>query len=321
MNISRKTLIFFIIVVLSLKAQSQQTAEKFNRELRYLLYLPEGYSTDNSQRWPLMIFLHGSGESGTDLNKVKMHGPPALVEKGKKFPFIIVSPQSDGRFGWDPNELYYLLASLKEKYKVDKSRIYLTGLSMGGYGSWKFASTFPGEFAAIIPICGGGDTATAWKLRHIAVWAFHGAKDDVVLPEESKRMVKAVRYTNPSARLTIYPEANHNSWTEAYNTDSLYEWMLSKKKFMYKENPVKKEVLDELSGTYVSRRDTLVISPLEGKLQVKINRSNSVILRPASDSLFFINEEEPVDVEFIKKGKQRSLIVNADSRDEFRKLP
>lgn len=204
---------------------------------------------------------------------------------------------------------------------MDKNRVYLTGLSMGGYGSWSLAMKFPREFAAVIPVCGGGDTVTAWRLRHMAVWAFHGALDNVVAPEESKRMIAAVRKTDPTARLTIFPEANHNSWTPAYDTDSLYEWMLSKRRFEYKEVPVKKQVLESLSGTYVNKNDTLYISPSEGKLLVKTNRNNSVILRAASDNLFFIEEEQPVDVEFMRKGKTAWLIVNADSRDEFRKLP
>lgn len=317
-----RQLFICLLFVLSLQASyAQQTAEKYTRETRYLLYLPDGYGSDTSKRWPLMLFLHGSGESGTDIEKVKANGPPEMVSKGNKFPFIIVSPQSDGRFGWDANDLYYLLAGLKEKYRVDKDRVYLTGLSMGGYGSWSLAMKFPGEFAAVIPVCGGGDTATAWRLRHMAVWAFHGAKDDVVAPEESKRMIAAVRKTDPTARLTIFPEANHNSWTRAYNTDSLYAWMLSKRRFVYREVPVGKQVLENLSGTYVNKKDTLYLSPSDGKLLVKTNRNNSVILRAASDSLFFMEEEQPVDVEFIRRGKQAWLIVNADSRDEFRKLP
>lgn len=317
----RRLSISLLIVACAFLANAQQTTQRFTREVRYLLSLPDDYNSDTSHRWPMMLFLHGSGERGTDIEKVKVNGPPLLVEKGKKYPFIVVSPQCDSPFGWDPNELYLLLQDLKKQYRVDRDRIYLTGLSMGGYGSFKLAMQFPQEFAAVIPVCGGGDTATAWKLRHMGVWAFHGAKDDVVLPEESKRMIAAVKKVNPEARLTIYPDANHNSWTQAYNTDSLYDWMLSQRRFTYKDKPVGEKVLSLLTGTYVNKKDTLVVTVGEGKLLVKTNRNNSVTLRPASENLFFIDEETPVDVEFIKKGKQEILLVNADTRDEFRKLP
>ncbi|MCG2616578.1 prolyl oligopeptidase family serine peptidase [Terrimonas sp. NA20] len=310
-----------LLICSAITTHSQQTARSFTRETRYLLYMPEGYDSDTSKQWPLMLFLHGSGESGTDVQKVKVNGPPMLVEKGKKYPFILVSPQADGRIGWDPIELYDLLTDLKKRYRVDKDRVYVTGLSMGGYGAWKLASQFPQEFAAVIPICGGGDTSTAWRLRNVPVWAFHGGKDDVVLPQQSEQMVAAVRKTNPTARLTIYPEVKHDSWTAAYNTDSLYEWMLSKKRFAYKEKPVAPEVLSTLAGTYVNKNDTLYITPDAGRLLVKTNRNNSVTLRPVSEKLFFIEEELPVDVEFTQAGKRRGLIVNGDTRDIFTKLP
>jgi predicted esterase len=310
-----------LIICSAITAHSQQTAQSFTRETRYLLYMPEGYDSDTSKQWPLMLFLHGSGESGTDVQKVKVNGPPMLVEQGKKYPFILVSPQADGRIGWDPIELYDLLTDLKKRYRVDKDRVYLTGLSMGGYGSWKLAAQFPQEFAAVIPICGGGDTSTAWRLRNIPVWAFHGAKDDVVLPKQSEDMIVAVRKTNPTARLTIYPEVKHDSWTKAYNTDSLYEWMLSKRRFVYKEKPVSPEILSTLAGTYVNKTDTLYITANAGKLLVKTNRNNSVTLRSVSEKLFFIEEELPVDVEFTQTGKRRGLIINGDTRDTFMKLP
>ncbi|MBO9657460.1 MAG: prolyl oligopeptidase family serine peptidase [Chitinophagaceae bacterium] len=315
--------LFSLLLIISsaITIHAQQTARSFYRETRYLLYLPDGYDSDTSKQWPLMLFLHGSGESGTDVQKVKVNGPPMLVEKGRKYPFILVSPQADGQIGWDPLELHYLLNDLKKQYRVDKDRVYLTGLSMGGYGAWKLAAQFPQEFAAVIPICGGGDTSTVWRLRNVPVWAFHGGKDDVVQPKQSEQMIAALRKSNPSARLTIYPEVKHDSWTQAYNTDSLYEWMLSKRRFVYKEKPVPADVLSTLTGTYVNKSDTLYITADAGKLLVKTNRNNSVTLRPVSEKLFFIQEELPVDVEFIQTGKRRGLIVNADTRDTFMKLP
>ena len=126
-------------------------------KLDYLLYLPRNYQSTRL-RWPLMLFLHGAGESGTNLAKVKIHGPPKLVETNQSFPFILVSPQSPGR-GWDPEALNALLDEMMSRYRVDKERVYLTGLSMGGYGTWTLAAAHPDKFAAIAPICGGGNPA------------------------------------------------------------------------------------------------------------------------------------------------------------------
>lgn len=316
----QKLLLCLLFVYACATGFAQQTARSFTRETRYLLYLPEEYESDTSKQWPLMLFLHGSGERGTDIEKVKANGPPLLIEKGKKYPFIVVSPQCDNPMGWDQNDLYFLLQDLKKQYRVDADRVYLTGLSMGGFGSFRFAMQFPQEFAAVIPVCGGGDTATAWKLRHMGVWAFHGAKDDVVNPQQSIQMINAVKKDNPQARLTIYPEVKHDSWTAAYNTDSLYSWMLAHRRFRYKEIPVAEKVLSTLTGTYVNKTDTLFLVINEGKLLVKTNSNTSVVLRPASEKLFFINEETPVDVEFIKRGQQRGLIINADTKDEYKKV-
>ena len=125
-------------------------------KLNYLLFLPEGYESSGEKKWPLMLFLHGAGESGNDLEKVKLHGPPKIVGHKKDFPFIVVSPQSPGR-GWNPDTLNALLDDVVAHNRVDPDRVYLTGLSMGGFGTWALAAAHPDRFAAIAPICGGGN--------------------------------------------------------------------------------------------------------------------------------------------------------------------
>jgi predicted peptidase len=211
-------------------AQHSQAFEKtITKTLRsgYLLFLPEGYG-NKKQAWPLMLFLHGAGERGSDLEKVKLHGPPKMVENGKDFPFIIVSPQCPKDDWW--NEKLELLTNLLDdivaRYDVDRERIYLTGLSMGGYGTWALASKYPDRFAAIAPICGGGRRFMAHRLKDLPVWAFHGAKDEVVPVRESVEMVNAVKAYGGNARLTVYPDAGHDSWTETYNNQELYDWLL-----------------------------------------------------------------------------------------------
>ena len=154
---------------------------------------------------------------------------PKLIEQGKEFPFIVVSPQCPLENYW-PNMVETVMAlvdEIIEKYDVDESRIYMTGLSMGGYGTWSIACTYPERFAAIVPICGGGQPYVARNLKAMPVWAFHGAKDNVVPLSESQKMVEAVKRAGGDAKLTVYPEAKHNSWTEAYSNEELYKWMLS----------------------------------------------------------------------------------------------
>lgn len=197
-------------------------------KLDYLIYLPDDYDKVQKQ-WPLMVFLHGVGERGHDLNKVKAHGPAKLAEQGKKFPFIVVSPQCPDNQWW-PNisdQVNALIDEIVENYPVDEDRIYLTGLSMGGFGTWAVAGAYPDRFAAIAPICGGGEKFVAFSLKNVPVWAFHGDADPVVPVQRSIDMVDAVKQVGGDAKLTIYPGVGHDAWTQTYNNDELYTWLLS----------------------------------------------------------------------------------------------
>ena len=315
-------LVIIIVLCLSLSAaQAQQTPQKFIKETHYLLSLPDGYSEDTSRRWPLMIFLHGSGESGNDLEKIKVHGPPKLIELGKKFPFVVVSPQAQPNSGWEPENLHHLLDHIKQTQRVDDQKIYLTGLSMGGFGTWELAMKHPEEFAAIVPICGGGDTADAWKLRNISVWCFHGAKDDVVLPAASENMVVAAKRYNPSVKFTLYPDANHNSWERTYNNDSVYQWLLAQTKFLYKEGPVNTALLKQYEGRYVSpERDTVMIMAESNKLVAKTG-NRTFPLKAAGNDLFFIQENRPLDIRFTRsKGAVSSFLFMGDRKTAYRKI-
>jgi len=201
----------------------------------YLLFLPKGYAEQKSKRWPLIFFLHGAGERGTNIWKVAVHGPPKIVKDKPDFPFIVVSPQCPAGQRWDNETLLALLDDVTKNYRVDKGRVYLTGLSMGGFGTWSLGLAYPERFAAIAPICGGGDPlvlllADSRKvnaLKTLPVWAFHGGKDPVVKLEESQRMVDALKkFGTKEVELTVYPDAQHDSWTETYNNPKLYDWFL-----------------------------------------------------------------------------------------------
>ena len=182
-----------------------------------------------------MLFLHGAGERGSDLKKVAVHGPPKLVASRPDFPFILISPQCPDGQVWSDEVLLGLLDEVESKYRVDLTRVYLTGLSMGGYGTWSLGLKHPERFAAIAPVCGGGDPSDvllsggtqADALKSLGIWAFHGAKDPVVKLEESERMLKAVKAKGAKdVELTVYPEVQHDSWTETYTNEKLYEWFL-----------------------------------------------------------------------------------------------
>jgi len=206
-----------------------------NVKVGYLLFLPKDYETKSGKHWPLILFLHGAGERGNDVRKVAIHGPPNYVTKHPDFPFIVVSPQCPEGEHWSNDILLGLLDEMIRRYAVDTRRIYLTGLSMGGYGSWDLGMSYPEKFAALVPICGGGQMITLLltsrskprELKSLPVWAFHGAKDPVVPVEETERMVDALKKVGAKeVKLTIYPQAGHNSWTETYENPQLYEWLL-----------------------------------------------------------------------------------------------
>lgn len=218
-----------------------QSAKSFKTRItrtvsaEYLLFLPKDYKTARETKWPLIYFLHGAGERGTNVWRTGIHGPPKIVRERTDFPFIVVSPQCAPGQRWDNDTLLALLDEVIHKYRVDTRRVYLTGLSMGGYGTWSLGLACPERFAAIAPICGGGERIAVLlpdpnkkeALKSLGVWAFHGAKDSVVDAEESERMVKALRKAGcTDVELTIYPEAGHNAWTETYANPKLYDWFL-----------------------------------------------------------------------------------------------
>lgn len=203
----------------------------YRRRMRYLLHVPPTYDKKNA--WPLILFLHGSGERGEDLNLVKLHGIPRVLASEPEFPFMVVAPQclKDSYWHYELESLKGLLDDIIENYKVDVQRVYLTGLSMGGYGTWSMAIRYPELFAAIAPICGGGVPFTTERLADVPVWAFHGALDEVVSVRESQVMVDTLneRYGG-NAQLTIYPDLAHNSWTRTYENPDLYAWFLEHRK-------------------------------------------------------------------------------------------
>jgi predicted peptidase len=202
--------------------------------LDYLLHLPPAYS--RRKQYPLILFLHGSGERGSDVNAIKKHGIPKMVEQQPDFPFITLAPQCPANSTWimQHDALLLLLDQVMAKQPVDPKRVYLTGLSMGGYGGWFLGSEHPERFAAVVPICGGYDDMLGYPervagLRYTPVWAFHGAKDKLVPLSETTTLVRALRKAGGKVKLTVYRDAGHDAWTRTYADPRLYRWLLQHK--------------------------------------------------------------------------------------------
>lgn len=205
--------------------------------LKYLLYLPKEYDAQSSVEWPLILFLHGMGERGDDLELVKKHGIPKIVEETDNLLFIAISPQCPLHSLWtmELDALHALVMDTIKAYNVDRSRICLTGLSMGGYGAWHLAEVYLKLFAAVVPICGGANPMIGFPerikvLKDTPIWAFHGAKDNVVPLKNSQELVDVLKKHNGNVKFTIYPDAGHDSWTKTYENPELYQWLLKQKR-------------------------------------------------------------------------------------------
>jgi predicted peptidase len=199
------------------------------KEAKYVLFVPPDYKGDKP--FPLILFLHGAGETGKDGHKQATVGlGPAIKKQEKSFPFIVIFPQSQQRT-WqagtpDGQRAIDILNEVEKEFRVDPKRVYLSGLSMGGFGTWSIAAKYPDRWAAIVPVCGGGNPAKAEAIKDIPCWCFHGDQDRPVPVERSRQMIKALETAGAKPKYTEYPGVGHNSWDKAYGTPELYEWLL-----------------------------------------------------------------------------------------------
>ena len=221
------------------EAATKLTPQSFEAEVtrkvgyKVLLSTPEGYAADETKKWPLLVFLHGAGERGDDLNLLLKHGPPKLIAAGQKFEAIVVCPQVPTGERWDPHAVKALVDAVKKSHRVDDSRVYLTGISMGGFGTFETIAEYLDVFAAAIPICGGPGAAVVKfaLLKDMPVWIFHGGKDPAV-PVQCSEMAANwfKRNKAPNVKFTVYPEAQHDSWTETYDNPEVWKWLFAQKR-------------------------------------------------------------------------------------------
>jgi predicted peptidase len=217
-------------------------------QLNYRLLRPRPF--DPAQKYPLVIFLHGAGERGDDNYKQLVHGMNdfASDEIMAKYPAFVIAPQCPEGQAWGginrlarvptpASELTPALAAtlsaveaLRKEFPIDDKRIYITGLSMGGYGTWTAIANRTELFAAAAPICGGGEVTSANKIKDIPVWAFHGDKDTTVPPEQSREMIASLQAAGGNPKYTEYADVGHNSWAQTYSDPALYEWLFAQRK-------------------------------------------------------------------------------------------
>jgi predicted peptidase len=197
--------------------------------VKYVVFVP--YEKKAGEKYPVLLFLHGSGETGTDGLKQSKQGIGNAIRKHERtFPFLTVMPQSQ-KGGWkaesaEGKRAMAILDSVMKEYDGDPKRTYLTGLSMGGMGTWSLAIAHPDRWAAIVPVCGAGDTSQAVKIAKIPCWDFHGDADKAVNVEGSRKMIAALKAAGGDPKYTEYPGVGHNSWDKAYGTPELYTWLL-----------------------------------------------------------------------------------------------
>lgn len=193
------------------------------KELNYALHIPE----NTKEKKPLILFLHGSGEKGNNIEKVKVHGPFKYL-KTHDLDAYVLAPQCPENEYWDSEVLYRLILKIQKEYNVDTNRIYLTGLSMGGWGAWNLAFTHPDTFAALVPISGFVDRVPMienCKIASIPIRIFHGLLDNVVDVNYSIAIYKKIKTCNANIELTIFDDANHDSWSRVYDNKEIYDWM------------------------------------------------------------------------------------------------
>jgi len=235
-NLSVKILIgIFLMIFSSCSAQKQliegEEETLIRENLQYYLYFPETYEADESKLFPLLLFLHGGGESGDSLAVLKKNGPPKMLAEGKQFPFMVLAPQNPHKKQWwNVRAVMKLLDTVMTQYRVDPKRIYLSGLSRGGSAAWEMAVQYPDRFAALAVVCGMAPVPYAsWINKDLPIWVFHGTEDRSIPFSESEAMVSALKQMGYDVTFTVYEGVGHDSWVQAYQTEALYDWMMKQK--------------------------------------------------------------------------------------------
>lgn len=285
------------------------------KEWKFLSYLPAGYAESRST-WPLMIYLHGSSLRGDDLEMLKRYGPPSFLDNRDDFPFVVISPQLPEGEIWDPETLMPLVMDIVGKYKIDKHRVCITGVSMGAIGAYNLAAKNQNRFSAIVPVCGSGEVTIAPKINNLPIWAFHGEHDKVTPIAPHTRLIDAIIAAGGQAKLSIVPEGTHgNIIFPVYNRQSMYDWLLAQTR---KPKPILKiepRIAEEnlKPGDQEGPEPKKLEIPKKPKLPLlNINQKASHQVKKG-ESLWKIGQLYNVTVEaLIRKNKLKSNIIQVD---------
>jgi hypothetical protein len=202
--------------------------KKLGRSKDYLraVNIPDNYDENPHQRWPLLLFLHGTYECGEDLTKLHDQGPLGAINRGHSLPFVVVSPLCPKGQSWNPEKLIRLIDQIEAAYRIDPARIYVTGLSMGGFSTFDLAACYPERFAAAAPLSAGENPDIVDRLKTVPLWIFHGAEDKIVSPRSSIEIARRLEKLGSEVKLTIYPGVGHEGWDKTYDNPALYNWFL-----------------------------------------------------------------------------------------------
>lgn len=274
-----RRIVVVMLLVVTVSIFHHTEAQNIDKKVRYnyLTFLPENYDSLSSELLPVIFYLHGRSVSGTDINRIKRYGLPYFLDKGKKLDFIVVAPQCPWGKNWaSENWFDTIYAEISEQHHIDPSRVYLTGMSLGGFGTWELANRYPHIFAAIAPLCGGAKDEWAENLTHLPIWVFHGAKDKLVSVVRSDRMVEALKAHEAPVVYSRLAGKGHDIH-RVYNDDNLYEWFKS-----FTRRPVKEE-----AGLHEIKRIQLAeIQPLNlVKEELKNSRAANQAFQNPADSI------------------------------------
>ncbi len=322
---------------------------------KYVVYLPEEWTPD--RKWPMILFLHGSGERGSEgLDETQIGLPAAIRVHPERWPFVVVMPQVPfSHHHWtDPDMMEVAMAALhaeESEFSGDPNRTYLTGLSLGGYGTWELAREYPRTFAAVAPVCGGvfwsyapgrwSEQATlpgeyARALRHVPVWEFHGADDPVVSPRQSALMFDALKQENGDVRYWEYAGVKHSVWEKAYADPALPRWLLQHtlasdvaaapfaEHVLVPLHPVPAKVNPALYDAYVGEyEDAGVVQATMYRVGDQLFQRNRIgevtELLPENANTFFFPSGSTTRLIFTKdleNGQVRGVVVRDDRHEE-----
>ncbi|WP_172193806.1 GNAT family N-acetyltransferase [Saccharibacillus qingshengii] len=289
----------------------------------YLLYAPSNDGEETGHKWPLILYLHGAGGSGSQLDQLRKEGLPARLETESEFPFIVVAPQCPLGAFWNTreDEVLAILNEVTENWNVDPDRVYLTGFSMGAYGVWQLAAHHRERFAAIAPVSGGGDPAYARKLADMPTWIFHGEDDKVIRPTESEKIAEAMRTAGAEVELTLYPGMGHDCWRKVYANDALYRWFMEHSAVRKSEPASESSPSGEMrSGADIRFSETGEDSGLPDP------ESDSRIVRPSREDGpaalgLYSDGTERLRIERVREGDAEELLrLEQDNQSFFRRF-